>query len=109
MDGILIRECNVIKAFLKEMNKSWESEIDKVTVEHVITPFIIEDEQAQLDYHMKANGGKPVESQEESIMFIGKSKNVRETINKINQEAAREVAQKAAASAAAMTDMFSSE
>ena len=105
----LNRECNVIKAFLKQMNARWADEIDKVGVEHVITPFIIEDEQAQLDYHMKANGGKPVESQEESIMYIGKSKNVQETINKINQEAAQEVAQKAAASAAAMENMFSAE
>lgn len=105
----LYRECNVIKAFLKKMNKKWENEIDKVGVEHIITPFIIEDEQAQLDYHMKANGGKPVESQEESIMRIGKSQNVQETIRKINEEAAQEAATKAAATTAAMEGMFSAE
>ena len=105
----LNRECNVIKAFLKQMNAKWADEVDKVGVEHVITPFIIEDEAAQLEYHMKANGGRPVESQEESIMYIGKSKNVQETINKINQEAALEATQKAAASTAAMESMFSAE
>ena len=57
-------------------------------MEHIITPFIIEDEQAQLDYHMKANGGKPVESQEESIMRIGKSQNVAETLAAIQAEQA---------------------
>jgi hypothetical protein len=105
----LNRECNVIKAFLKKMNKKWENEIDNVQVEHIITPFIIQDEQAELDYHMKANGGKPVESQEESIMRLGKSQNVQETINKINQEAAQEAATKAAATTAAMEGMFSAE
>lgn len=101
----LNRESNVIKAFLKKLNTAWASEVDKVQVEHVITPFIIEDEQAQLDYHMKANGGKPVESQEESIQRIGKSKNVQETIDKINAEATFESASKAAA----MTDLFSAQ
>lgn len=84
----LNRECNVIKAFLKKLNLKWADEIDNVGVEHIITPFIIEDEQAQLDYHMKANGGKPVESQEESIMRIGKSQNVAETLAAIQAEQA---------------------
>ena len=105
----LQRECNVIKAFLKRLHKAWESEIDNVVVEHVITPFIIEDEQAQIDMHMKANGGKPVESQRESIQRIGKSQNVEETIREINQETAQEAAVKAAASTAAMEGMFSAE
>lgn len=105
----LNRECNVIKAFLKKLNVKWANEVDKVGVEHVITPFIIEDEQAQLDYHMKANGGKPVESQEESIMRIGKSQNVVDTIRKINEEAAQEAAVKAATANAAMERMFSAE
>lgn len=83
----LNRECNVIKAFLKEMNTEWRDEIDQVNVEHIITPFIIEDEQEQIDMHMKANGGKPVESQRESIQRIGKSDNVDETISQINAEA----------------------
>ena len=101
----LNRECNVIKAFLKEMNKGWEKEVDNVDVKHIITPFIIEDEQAKLDYHMKANGGKPVESQAESIQRIGKSANVEDTIAQINEESARQ----AATNAMAMSDMFSSE
>ena len=84
----LNRECNVIKAFLKEMNTEWKDEIDGVSVEHIITPFIIEDEQEQIDMHIKANGGKPVESQRESIMRIGKSENVDETLRQINEQSA---------------------
>lgn len=101
----LNRECNVIKAFLKLMNTSWASKVDDVKVEHIITPFIIEDEQAQITMHMQANGGKPVESQRESIQRIGKSANVDETIRQINEEAA----QQAMLSSSAMTDLFSAE
>ena len=101
----LQRECNVIKAFLKQLNTSWAKEIDNVDVEHVITPFIIEDEIAQIEMHMKANGGKPVESQHESIQRIGKSANVDETIRLINEE----LLQESQAKAALMTNMFSAE
>ena len=101
----LNRECNVIKAFLKKMNTSWANEVDNVEVEHIITPFIIEDEQAQIDMHMKANGGKPVESQRESIQRIGKSQDVDETIRQINEEAVRETAMKGTS----LTDIFSAE
>lgn len=91
----LTRECNVIKAFLKKLNIRWADEIDKVGVEHVITPFIIEDEAAQLDYHMKANGGKPVESHRESVMRLGKSKNVEETVREIQRDMAAQAAKEA--------------
>ena len=100
----LQRESNVIKAFLKEIKKSWADEIDRISIEHIITPFIIEDEQAQLDYHMKANGGQPVESQEESIMRLGKSQNVKETIEKINEEAKMK-----AMGLSSINDLFSAE
>ena len=40
------RECNVIKEFLKFMNTNWKDEIDNVEVEHIITPFIQNDEDA---------------------------------------------------------------
>ena len=68
-------------------------------------PFIIEDEQAQINLHMKANGGKPVESKRESIQRIGKSANVDETIRQINEEAT----QQAELSMSAMSGMFSEE
>lgn len=91
----LTRECNVIKTFLKHLNVKWENEVDKVHVEHVITPFIIEDEAAKLDYHMKANGNKPVESHRESIMYIGKSKDVEQTLSQIQADMAAQAAEEA--------------
>lgn len=92
------RECNVIKAFLKQMNKKWEDEIDNVTVEHKITPFIQNDELNDINKRMKANGGKPIESQLESIMRYGKSDNAEDTLAQIQKEEA--------ASAQVKSDMF---
>lgn len=93
----LERECNVIKAFLKIMNKKWESEIDNVLVEHVITPYIQNDELAEINRRMKANGNKPIESQLESIQKYGESSDASATLKQIQEEGAIEAAQSASA------------
>ena len=93
----LERECNVIKAFLKIMNKKWESEIDNVLVEHVITPYIQNDELAEINKRMKANGNKPIESQLESIQKYGESSDASATLKQIQEEGAVEAAQSASA------------
>lgn len=82
------REANVIKAFLKQMNKKWENEIDNVTVEHVITPFIQNDELSDINKRLKANGGKAIESQLESIQRFGKSEDASQTLAQIQKEEA---------------------
>ncbi len=84
----LERETNVIKAFLKKMNTAWESEIDNVEVEHIITPFIQKNEATEISKRMTANGGKPIESQRESIQRFGKSPDPDATINQIHKEEA---------------------
>lgn len=93
----LERECNVIKAFLKIMNKKWESEIDNVLVEHIITPYIQNDELAEINKRMKANGNKPIESQLESIQKYGESSDASATLKQIQEEGAVEAAQSASA------------
>ncbi len=93
----LERECNVIKAFLKVMNKKWESEIDNVVVEHVITPYIQNDELAEINKRMKANGNKPIESQLESIQKYGESLDAAATLKQIQDENAVEASQSASA------------
>ena len=91
------REFNVIKAFLKQMNQSWANEIDNITCEHIITPYIPQDESNDISIRMKANGGMPVESQLESIVRLGKSKDPKATLNQIReQEAASALAQRVA-------------
>lgn len=84
------REANVIKAFLKKMKTEWEDEIDNVEVEHIITPFIQKNEATEISKRMTANGGKPIESQRESIQRFGKSSDPDETLKQIREESAEE-------------------
>lgn len=80
------RECNVIKEFLKFMNTDWKDEIDNVEVEHIITPFIQNDEAALIDRLQKGNGGKAIFSQIESIRMAGYSNDPAETLKQIQEE-----------------------
>ena len=83
----LERECNVVKAFLKKIcPKEWVNEIDNVDVEHILTPFIQNDELAEINKRMKANGGKAIESQLESIQRYGLSDDAQATLEQIHTE-----------------------
>lgn len=84
----LDRECNVIKAFLGQMNKAWENSIDDLEVEHIITPFIQNDEASEIDKLSKATGGKAIISQEEGIARLGWSQDPKVTLQKIQSEEA---------------------
>lgn len=86
------REFSVIKAFLKQMNKGWSKEIDNISCEHVITPYVPRDESTDISVRLKANGGKPVESQLESIVRLGQSKNPKKTLELIDKDMAKEAA-----------------
>lgn len=80
------REASVIKEFLKFMNDSWKKEIDNIEIEHVITPFIQNDEDAIADRLLKLNGGKAVMSQLESIQQAGYSNDPQSTLEQIQKE-----------------------
>lgn len=80
------RETNVIKAFLRQLNPEYDSEMDNVEVEHVITPFIQNDEKAEITKWSSACGGKAVMSQLEAIKNLGISSNPMETLNQIQKE-----------------------
>lgn len=82
------REFNVIKAFLKQMNNAWANELDNITCEHIITPYVPQDENYDINIRMKANGGMPVESQLESIVKLGKSKDPTSTLKEIRKDQA---------------------
>lgn len=83
----LERECNVIKAFLKMMHLPFANILDSLEVEHVITPYIQNDEEAQIKRRILANGGKPIESQRESIERYGWSSDADATLRQIQAEA----------------------
>lgn len=89
------RECNVIKAFLKLMKVEWASEIDNVGVEHIITPFQIKSEDTEISKYVKANGGKPVISQAESVQLAGLSADPTKTMELLRQEEANATAAQA--------------
>lgn len=80
------RECSVIKEFLKFMNTDWKDEIDEVEVEHIITPFIQNDETAMTDRLIKQNGGKAIKSQLETIKEAGYSNDAEATLKQIQEE-----------------------
>jgi hypothetical protein len=80
------REGNIIKAFLKEINTSWKSEIENIDIEHIITPYIQNDESLLIDKYTKANGGKPLISHLESIEQAGLSSNPKQTYEQISKE-----------------------
>ena len=82
------REASVIKEFLKYMNTSWAKEIDDIEIEHIITAFIQQDEDATADRLLKLNGGKPVMSQLESIQQAGYSNDAQATLEQIQSEEA---------------------
>lgn len=87
----LDREVNVVKAFLKRMNTKWESEIDNVDVENVITPFVQNDRKGLIDTLVAGNGGKAVMSQLESIREFGESDDPEATLKQIQSEEASSV------------------
>lgn len=89
------RENNVVKAFLKKMNTSWESEIDNVTIDNIITPYIPNDLSSKVQICTNGNGGKPVLTQLESIKLLGLSKNPEETLEELQKEEAEKMAMQA--------------
>jgi hypothetical protein len=66
----LDRECNVIKEFLGKINTGWTEILNDLEVEHIITPFIQNDESAEIEKITKATQ-KPVMSQKTGIQLLG--------------------------------------
>lgn len=98
------RETNVVKAFLKKMNTRWANEIDQVKVEHVITPFIQEDEKSEIEKWKNASGGKALVSQMEAIKLANLTDDPDKTYEYIQQEEQQE-----ADRALSLNNMFSAE
>ncbi|MCD8295564.1 MAG: phage portal protein [Clostridia bacterium] len=82
----LDRESNIIKSFVKIVRPSDAKEIDKLPIQHVITPFTITDEKDTINNLMTANGNQPIISQRESIELYGQSDDVDKTLQEIREE-----------------------
>lgn len=98
----LEREANILKEFLRLMDTTTAQLLDSLDVEHIITPYIQNDEKASIERRLLANGGKPIESQLESIQRFGESRNALETLEQIRRD---ELAQR---DAERMVDLFTS-
>ena len=90
----LERESNVIKVFLKKLNTDYANEIDNIDIEHIITPYIQNDEKSEIQKFSSACGGKSVMSQLEAIKRLGMSSNAEETLKQIQDEEAQSQAAK---------------
>lgn len=83
------RETNIIKAFLLLINKNKDfskEDMDAIEVTYEITPYMPNDKKADLEYILKANGQKPVISQEESIERANLTNDAESTYQKIKAE-----------------------
>ena len=90
----LERELNVIKAFVKLMRTDLATEVDNVEVEHIITPFIQNDEKSEIQKWSAACGGKAVMSQQSAIKNLGYTPDAAEEMKLIQQEEAQSTASK---------------
>ena len=85
------REANIIKAYLTQMNVNGFKNLDNVEVEHIITPFIQNDEKATIERLVTANGGKPILSQLEAIKLAGYSSDPESTLKAIEEAQNKEL------------------
>ena len=102
------REDKIIRAFLKEMSKEtgWtEDDIDSVGIEHVITPFIQEDEKTEIDKWQTASGGKALISHRDAIKNAGLTDDPEKTYNEILGEEKADAENRSIG----MNNMFSAE
>ena len=67
----LQRRINVVKAFLATANNQWKEAADKLIIEPVITPYIVEDEQTKVNILTAANGGKAIASRKTTVQRLG--------------------------------------
>ena len=83
----LDREMSVVKAFaVAILGNDYANEIEALQVEHVITPFAINDDKETIENLMKANGGEAILSRRESIELYGHSKDVENTMKEIDAQ-----------------------
>ena len=76
------RESNVLKSFLKKLNVGFDDDdVDKVAVEHVITPFILDDEMENIKKWKEASGS--LVSPLEAIEKAGLSEDPQKTFAEI--------------------------
>lgn len=85
-DEYLQRRVNIILAYIAQMNISLAEECNNIEIEPEIVPYMITSDIDELNYWLTANGNNPVISQEESVEKAGLSKDVKKTMQLLNDE-----------------------
>ncbi len=90
LDEYLQRRINIIKAYLKLMNTKWSKEIDNLSIEPIITPYMIDATSDKIDMLVNATGGKPVISQKAGSKLANLVDNPEEDYKQMQKEAQTE-------------------
>lgn len=85
-DEYLQRRTNIIKSFMSKIDTSTKSDISKIKINAVVTPYMLDDTSDELEFIMTATGNKPVLSQKSGIMRANLSKNAEEEYAQIQKE-----------------------
>jgi len=80
------REVNVVRAYMKVMYPKLADAIDALTVENIITPFMIDDEKERAEILATATGNKAFISQEEAVRKFGAVDNVDDEMKRLQDE-----------------------
>ncbi|GHT27942.1 hypothetical protein FACS189432_05230 [Bacteroidia bacterium] len=89
-DEYLQRRVNVIKAYIGKFNTALEKDCDTLEVEPEITPYMLNDELAEINMWLAANGNKPLVSQKQSVKSANLSQDPEADFEQIQEEASRE-------------------
>lgn len=87
-DEYLQRRMSILKSYVSAFAKDTavKKEVSKVVIEHVVTPYMIDDEADKLDIIMTATGNKPVLSQKTGVKMAGYSIDSEAEYNQIKSE-----------------------
>jgi len=89
-DEFMQRRINVIKAFIGKFDTGLANDCDTLMIEPEITPYMIDDDRANIDLIVAANGGKPIISQKKSVGLSGLVNDAEAEFEQIQEEAKQE-------------------
>lgn len=88
-DEYLTRRANIIKAFIGTIKSELAPACEEMTIEPTITPFMIDDEKADIEKWLAANGNKPLISHEESVKLANMSQSPADDYKRIEYETSK--------------------
>lgn len=89
-DEYLQRRINVIKAFIAQFEVKLKDAANKLQIEPEIIPYMINDDKADIEKWVLANGNKPLVSQKRSAELAGLVKDTEEDYKTLQEESDRD-------------------